>query len=50
LSVIFVRHRVAKVDHEAVSLILGNIPVKLLNHPGTHLLILAHDLMELFGV
>ena len=50
LSVVFVRVRIAKVDQQAISKILRNMPRKLLDHLGARGLIGAHDLPEVFGV
>jgi len=44
------RSRIAKVDQQAISEILGNIPLKLLDHLGARGLIGAHDLSQVFGV
>jgi hypothetical protein len=41
---------IAKVDQQAIPKILGDIPLKLLDHLGTSGLIGAHDLPEIFGV
>src|ERR1051326_6590437 len=50
LGIIFMRLRIAKVDQQAIAQILGNIPVKTLEHLDTGRLIGQHDLTEVFRV
>lgn len=48
--IVFMRHRPAEVDQEPIAEILGDIPVKLVNHLGGGSLIGANDLAQVFGI
>ena len=50
LHIIFMGLRIAKIDEEAVTEILGDMPVKALDHRCARGLVGAHDLPQVFGV
>ena len=50
MRIIFVSDGIAKVDEEAITQILCNPPLILLNALGAHCLVGLHDLTPLFGI
>jgi hypothetical protein len=44
------RHRITKIDQQAIAEVLGNIAVILVNHRSTGLLVGAHHLAVVFWV
>jgi hypothetical protein len=50
LGIVFMRHRIAKIDQHAIPEVLGKITVKEVNHRGTGLMVGAHDLPQVFRV
>ena len=50
LGIVFVRHRIAKIDQDTITERVGKRAVKAVNHLGTGLTIGAHDLPQVFRV
>src|SRR5437016_1137840 len=50
LGVIFMRLGIAKVDQQAISKELGDVPIVALDNCGTNLLICMHHVPVLFGI